>query len=107
MLPDAVAWFEQMQSDRGVIAHGLVRAGDRRSLLDATAGMRAVSVLAIDLTDVGSIDRGGVEALLAVLASLDSADALIELRIFKDSATATAIARASLDRRKGFRIVYS
>ena len=101
-----MAWFEQMRSDAGVIAHGLVRAGDRRSLLDATAGMRDVSVLAIDLTDVGSIDRGGVEALLAVLGSLVSADALIELRISKDSATATAITRARLDRRKGFRIVY-
>ena len=107
MLPGAMAWFEQMPSDQGVIAHGLVRAGDRRSLLDATAGMRDESVLAIDLTDVGSIDRGGIEALLAVLASVDSEGALIELRIFKDSATATAITRASLDRRKGFRIVYS
>lgn len=105
MLSRAMAWFEQMRPDRGLIAHGLLRAGDRRSLLDASAGMRDLRVFPIDLTDVGSIDQGGVEALLAVQISLSSRDAVIELRASEGSAAASAIANAGLARRPSFRIV--
>ena len=102
-----MAWFEQTRPDRGVVAHGLLRLGDRRSLLEATAGMRDMKVVPIDLTDVGSIDQGGLDALLAVRSSLDSPDAMIELRVSKGSAVASAIQRASLDERSGFQVVWA